>query len=90
MIFAIIITLIYSQQYPWIKPDQLNKGLPNSISIYTLQTDSSPFNTKLTGGYAKFNMNDTNLEFVVKDTNGDALGYFPKTPIEYAEQCISF
>jgi len=29
-------------------------------------------------------MNDSNLEFVVKDTNGDALGYFPKTPMQYA------
>jgi hypothetical protein len=25
------------------------------------------------------------LEFIVKDTNGDALGYYPKTPIEYAD-----
>jgi exopolysaccharide biosynthesis protein len=33
---------------------------------------------------AKFNMNDTNLEFVVKNSNGDALGYFPKTPEQYA------
>ncbi len=41
---------------------------------------NSPFGTKLTGGMARFNMNDTNLEFVVKDSNGDALGYFPKTP----------
>lgn len=73
-------------QYPWIKPDDLNFGLPPSISIFTLRTNASPFNTKLTGGYAKFNMNDSNLEFVVKDTIGDALGYFPKTPIEYAEQ----
>lgn len=32
-------------------------------------------------------MNDTNLEFVVKDTNGDALGYFPKTPMDYAAAC---
>jgi hypothetical protein len=45
---------------------------------------NSPFGTKLTGGFAKFNMNDTNLELIVKDTNGDALGYFPKTPMEYA------
>lgn len=29
-------------------------------------------------------MNDTNLEFVVKNSNGDALGYFPKTPEQYA------
>lgn len=45
----------------------------------------SPFNTKLTGGFARFNMNDSNLEFVVRDTNGDALGYFPKTPQQYAD-----
>jgi len=29
-------------------------------------------------------MNDKNLEFIVRDTNGDALGYYPKTPMEYA------
>jgi hypothetical protein len=63
--------------------------MPSSISLYTLKTTSSPFGTKLTGAFARFNMNDTNLEFVVKDTNGDALGYFPKTPIEYAAACKS-
>ena len=31
-------------------------------------------------------MNDTNLELIVKDTNGDALGYYPKTPMEYAAE----
>lgn len=71
-------------QYPWVKSDELSRGLPASVEIYTLRTASSPFGTKLTGAYAKFDMNDPNLEFVVKDTNGDALGYFPKTPIEYA------
>lgn len=48
-------------QYPWIKPSDLNRGLPPSISIYTMKTESSPFGTKLTGGYAKFNMSDPNL-----------------------------
>lgn len=76
-----ILVIITNCQYPWVKPQELNQGLPASVSIYTLHTDASPFGTKLTGGYAKFNMNDTNLEFVVKDTNGDALGYYPKTPI---------
>ena len=77
----LILLIISNCQYPWVKPQELNRGLPNSVSIYTLHTDASPFGTKLTGGYAKFNMNDPNLEFIVKDTNGDALGYFPKTPI---------
>lgn len=40
----------------------------------------SPFGTKLTGAYIRFDVTDANFEFVVKDTNGDALGYFPKTP----------
>ena len=71
-------------ELPWEKPADINRGLPPSVEIFTLSTSSSPFGTKLTGGYAKFNMNDSNLEFVVKDTNGDALGYFPKTPMEYA------
>ncbi len=83
-ICILILVSISVCQYPWVKPSELNRGLPSSISIYTLKTDSSPFGTKLTGGYAKFNMNDTNLEFIVKDTNGDALGYYPKTPMEYA------
>lgn len=86
MLPLLVLLAIASCQYPWIKPDELNYGLPPSVSIYTLRTNSSPFNTKLTGGYAKFNMNDSSLEFVVKDTIGDALGYFPKTPVEYAEQ----
>jgi hypothetical protein len=70
-----------SFELPWVKPDSLNRGLPASIQIYTLNTTTSPFSSKLTGGFARFSMNDTNLEFVVKDTNGDALGYFPKTPM---------
>jgi hypothetical protein len=48
----------------------------------------SPFHTKLTGGMARFDVSDRNLEFVVKDTNGDALGYFPKTPEQYAQACM--
>jgi hypothetical protein len=85
---ALFLLLLFAVgcQYPWVRPDDLNRGLPSSVSIYTLCTSQSPFSTKLTGGYAKFDMNDPSLEFVVKDTNGDALGYFPKTPMEYAEQ----
>jgi hypothetical protein len=60
-VLGLLVLVITSCQYPWVKPDELNRGLPASISIYTLQTDSSPFGTKLTGGYAKFNMNDSNL-----------------------------
>ena len=88
LILGVLLAPACSWQLPWVKPDDINRGLPSSVSIYTLNTTSSPFGTKLTGGYAKFNMNDSNLEFVVKDTNGDALGYFPKTPMEYAAQCM--
>jgi hypothetical protein len=63
------------------RPDDLNRGLPPSISIFTIRTTQSPFSTKLTGGYVKFDMNDPSLEFVVKDT----VGYLAKTPMEYAE-----
>lgn len=48
-------------QYPWVKPGELNYGLPPSVEIYTLNTSSSPFSTKLTGAMAKINMNDPNL-----------------------------
>ena len=48
-------------QYPWIKPGELNNDLPPSVEIYTLNTPSSPFSTKLTGAMAKINMNDPNL-----------------------------
>jgi len=54
---------------PWVKPEEFNRGLPRSIELYTLNTDSSPFDSKLTGAYAKINMNDTNLEFLIKHTN---------------------
>lgn len=68
----------------WVYSSQFSKGLIDSAAVYTLNTTSSPWGTKLTGAMATFNMNDTRLEFIVRDTNGDALGYFPKTPIEYA------
>ena len=90
LILGILLALACSWQLPWVKPDDINRGLPSSVSIYTLNATSSPFGTKLTGGYAKFNMNDSNLEFIVKDTNGDALGYFPKTPMEYAAEGKSY
>lgn len=47
--------------YPWIKPGELNFGLPSSVEIYTLNTTTSPFGTKLTGAMTKINMNDSNL-----------------------------
>lgn len=84
VVLSILVVAGLAWSLPWVKPEDLNRGLPSSIEIYTLNTTDSPFGTKLTGGFAKFNMNDTNLEFIVKDTNGDALGYFPKTPMEYA------
>jgi hypothetical protein len=84
LLASLLLVGVLSWKLPWVMPEDLNRGLPKSISIYTLNTTDSPFGTKLTGGYAKFNMNDTNLEMIVKDTNGDALGYFPKTPMDYA------
>lgn len=65
----LILVFLSSCQYPWVRHPELNRGLPASVAIYTLKTDSSPFRTKLTGGYVRFNMKDPNLEFVVKDTN---------------------
>ena len=85
--FALLLLLSITQcQYPWAKPDDLNAGLPPSISIYTLHTTDSPYNTSLTGGYARLDMNDDRLEFIVRDANRDALGYFPKTLMQYAEE----
>ena len=84
LIVTLVLTFCACQRYNWTKPADLNRGLPSSVEIYILNTTDSPFHTKLTGGLAKFNMNDTNLEFIVKNTNADALGYFPKTPEQYA------
>lgn len=50
-----------TQRYNWTKPADLNRGLPSSVEIYTLNMTDSPFHTKLTGGFARFNMNDSNL-----------------------------
>jgi hypothetical protein len=52
-----------SQALPWVKPDDLNKGLPASVEIYTLNTTNSPFSSKLTGGFVRFDVRDSNLEF---------------------------
>jgi hypothetical protein len=59
ILLSIILGVI--AQYPWIKPGELNYGLPTSVEIYTLNISSSPFSTKLTGAMVKINMNDTNL-----------------------------
>lgn len=89
-LFCILILLTFigdvisANNYPWVKPEEWNKGLPKSVEIFTLNTTSSPFGTKLTGAYVKISMNDSNLELIVKDTNQDLLGYFPKTPEQYA------
>lgn len=74
-----------SARYDWVKPSELNRGLPSSVEIYTLNMSDCPFGTPLTGAYARFNLNDTNLEFVVRDENEDEYGYFPKTPEQYAQ-----
>ena len=50
-----------TSRYNWTRPDDLNIGLPPTIEIYTLEMNNSPFNTKLTGGFARFDMSDPNL-----------------------------
>ena len=63
VLFAIMTSIINCQtsRYDWKRPDELNVGLPSSVEIYTLEMDNSPFNTKLTGGFARFDMTDSNL-----------------------------
>lgn len=60
-ILAVILPAVVIGSMPWVKPSDLNKGLPASIEIFTLSTSSSPFGTKLTGGFVRMNMSDTNL-----------------------------
>ena len=81
LVLFLLIVLCLSFRLPWVRPDELNVGLPSSVSIYTLNTTDSPFQGSLTGAYAKFNMNDSNLELIVRDSNPDELGYNPKTPM---------
>ena len=85
-ILIVLAQLSLSSSFPWISPEELNRNLPSSVRIFTLNTTSSIFSSKLTGGYARFNLNDTRLEFIVKDSNMDALGYNPKTPMQYADE----
>lgn len=80
-LFALLQVAILCQVFPWVKPDSLNKGLPASVEIYTLNTSSSPFSSKLTGGFIRFDMRDSNLEFKVRHTE---YGTKPKTPAQYA------
>lgn len=61
ILIACLQAMIFCQGFPWVKPDALNKGLPASVEIYTLNTSTSPFGTKLTGGFARFNLRDGNL-----------------------------
>jgi hypothetical protein len=58
---ALMTTMVLGQVFPWVKPADLNKGLPSSVEIYTLNMSSSPFGTKLTGGFARFDLADQNL-----------------------------
>lgn len=52
---------ICSQPLPWVKPDDLNRGLPPSVSIYTLNTTTSQWGVKLTGAFALIDLSDNNL-----------------------------
>jgi hypothetical protein len=52
---------IHLQPLPWIKPEDLNRGLPASISIYTLNTTTSQWGAKLTGAFALIDFSDNNL-----------------------------
>lgn len=81
-IIALLSTVV-AGQLPWVKPADLNRGLPSSVEIYTLNTSTSPFNSKLTGGFARFDLKDTNLEFKVVSTSE---GIKPKTPMQYASE----
>jgi hypothetical protein len=85
-IFLLVSSLLVaalSQALPWVKPDDLNKGLPASVEIYTLNTTNSPFSSKLTGGFVRFDVRDSNLEFKVVHTEA---GTKPKTPAQYASE----
>jgi len=61
IVIALLTTVVLAQVFPWVKPADLNKGLPNSVEIYTLNMSSSPFGSKLTGGFARFDLADQNL-----------------------------
>ena len=63
LILGISILLVSSiaQRYTWVRPDDLNIGLPSSVSIYTLNMTQSPTGLPLTGAFARFDMTDNNL-----------------------------
>ena len=60
ILFAMFMA-IHLQPLPWIKPEDLNRGLPASISIYTLNTTTSQWGAKLTGAFALIDFSDNNL-----------------------------
>jgi hypothetical protein len=78
-----LLSTVVAGQLPWVKPADLNRGLPSSVEIFTLNTSSSPFSSKLTGGFVRFDLNDANLEFKVVSTDE---GTKPKTPIQFANE----
>lgn len=61
IVLILLIASCLGQRYNWTKPADINRGLPPSVEVYILNMTNSPFGTKLTGGFARFNMNDTNL-----------------------------
>ena len=71
VLFTLFIVSVFTQRYNWTKPEDLNRGLPSSVEIFILNMTNSPFGVPLTGGFARFNMSDPNLEYVVRDENED-------------------
>ncbi len=61
LLVLLLVQVCLTQRYNWTKPADINRGLPSSVEIFVLNMTDSPFHTKLTGGFARFNMNDTNL-----------------------------
>ena len=68
---ALLCPTLMAQRYNWTKPEELNRGLPGSVEIFTLNMKMSPNGLPLTGAFARFDMKDENLEFIVRDENGD-------------------
>ena len=63
LIFVLILLsgVVQAQKYQWIKPADLNTGLPSSVEIFTLNMSISPTGLPLTGALARFDMKDNNL-----------------------------
>jgi hypothetical protein len=83
LIFFLCLLVSAYCDFPWVKPEDLNVGLPKSIEIYTLNTTDSQFSSKLTGAFIKFDFRDSNLEFKVSHTEDEK----SRTPMQWADEC---